>query len=136
MCQGHSFDWGRSAAACRPTGRSEATIERLQRARSELALILRHRAPADLPPGFSSVADALPEPSRSLVMIYSQVYDESAMSDLRQMLEETPRTDADEEFEKLPPDADQATRRRRTDRSMSTPTTNRCGAPCTFVASN
>lgn len=114
----------------------EATIERLQRARSELALILRHRAPADLPPGFSSVADALPEPSRSLVMIYSQVYDESAMSDLRQMLEETPRTDADEEFEKLPPDADQATRRRRTDRSMSTPTTNRCGAPCTFVASN
>lgn len=90
----------------------EATIERLQRARSELALILRHRAPVDLPPGFSSVADALPEPSRSLVMIYSQVYDESAMNDLRQMLEETPRTDTDEEFEQLPPDADQATRRR------------------------
>lgn len=89
----------------------EVTIERLQRARSELALILRHRAPVDLPPGFSSVANALSEPNRSLVMIYSQVYDESAMSDLRKMLEE-PRTDADEEFDSLPPDADTATRRR------------------------
>jgi DNA-binding transcriptional MerR regulator len=90
----------------------EATIDRLQRARSELALILRHRAPADLPPGFSSVAGALSEPDRSLVMIYSQVYDESAMSDLRQMVEETPRTDTDEEFDKLPPDADTTTRQR------------------------
>lgn len=89
-----------------------ATIERLQRARAELALILRHRAPIDLPPGFSSVADTLSEPHRSLVMVYSQVYDESAMDDLRQMLEETPRTEADEEFENLPPDADRATKQR------------------------
>ncbi|MFC8801557.1 MerR family transcriptional regulator [Promicromonospora sp. NPDC057138] len=90
----------------------EVTIERLQRARSELALILRHRAPADLPPGFSSVADVLSEPNRSLIMIYQQVYDESAMSDLRQMLQETPRTDADEELDALPADADMATRQR------------------------
>jgi DNA-binding transcriptional MerR regulator len=90
----------------------EATIDRLQRARSELALILRHRAPAELPPGFSSVADVLSEQNRSLIMIYSQVYDESAMSDLRQMLEETPRTECDEELETLTPDADEATRQR------------------------
>ena len=64
----------------------------------------------DLPPGFSSVANALSEPNRSLVMIDSQVYDESAMSDLRKMLEE-PRTDADEEST-APSDADTATRRR------------------------
>lgn len=90
----------------------EATIERLQRARSELALILRHSAPVDLPPGFSSVANTLSEPHRALVMVYAQVYDESAMGDLRQILEETPRTRSDEEFENLPPDADEATKNR------------------------
>ena len=90
----------------------EATIERLQRARSELGLILRHRAPADLPPGFSSVADVLSGAHRSLLMIYAQVYDESAMSDLREILEKNPPTDADKEFDNLPPDADAATRRR------------------------
>jgi DNA-binding transcriptional MerR regulator len=90
----------------------EATIERLQRARAELALILRHRAPVDLPPGFSSVASTLSEQHRSLIMVYSQVYDESAMDDLRQILEDTPRTESDEEFENLPPDADRATKKR------------------------
>ena len=90
----------------------EATIERLQRARAELALILRHRAPIDLPAGFSSVAKTLSEPNRSLVMIYSQVYDESAMGDIRKILEEHPHTEADEEFDNLPPDADTATRAR------------------------
>lgn len=90
----------------------EATIERLQRARAELALILRHRAPVDLPAGFSSVASTLSEPNRSLVMIYGQIYDESAMNDIRQILEEHPTTAFDEEFDNLPPDADRATRRR------------------------
>lgn len=88
----------------------EATIERLQRARAELALILRHRAPVDLPPGFSSAARTLSETDRSLVMIYSQIYDESAMDDIRRLVEEHPRTAADEEFDNLPPDADTATR--------------------------
>lgn len=90
----------------------EATIERLQRGRAELALILRHRAPVDLPPGFSSVANALSEQHRSLIMVYAQVYDESAMDDLRKILAETPRTASDEEFENLPPHADQATKKR------------------------
>ena len=89
-----------------------STIERLQRARAELALILRHSAPADLPPGFSAVADTLSGPNRSLVMIYSQIYDETAMGDIRQLLEEHPRTDADVEFDNLPRDADKATRQR------------------------
>ncbi|GAB2487946.1 MerR family transcriptional regulator [Promicromonospora xylanilytica] len=88
------------------------TIERLQRARKELALILRHSASVDLPSGFGSVARTLPERDRSLIMIYSQIYDQSALSDLRQILDETPRTDADREFDDLPADADKATRRR------------------------
>lgn len=90
----------------------EATIERLQRARAELALIMRHRAPVDLPAGFSSVARTLSERDRSLVMIYSQVYDESAMADIRRLVEEHQRTEADQEFDNLPPDADTATRAR------------------------
>jgi hypothetical protein len=63
-----------------------------------------------LPAGFSSVAKTLSEPNRSLVMIYSQVYDESAMGDIRQILEEHPHSTADVEFDNLPPDADTATR--------------------------
>jgi DNA-binding transcriptional MerR regulator len=88
----------------------EATIERLQRARAELALIMRDRAPVDLPPGFGSVARTLSERDRSLVMIYSQIYDESAMDDIRRLVEEHARTEADAEFDNLPPDADTATR--------------------------
>lgn len=88
----------------------EATIERLQRARAELALIMRHRAPVDLPAGFGSVARKLSETDRSLVMIYSQIYDETAMADIRRLVEEHPRTEADVEFDNLPSDADTATR--------------------------
>lgn len=90
----------------------EATIERLQRARSELALILRHRAPIDLPATFGGVSRQLSEQERSLVTIYTRLYDETALGDLRQMLEEFPRTEADDEFDHLPPDADTATKRR------------------------
>ncbi|MFD2792348.1 MerR family transcriptional regulator [Promicromonospora vindobonensis] len=89
-----------------------SSIERLERARAELALVLRHSAPLDLPPGFSAGARTLSERDRSMIMIYSQIYDESALSDLRQILEETPRTDSDKEFDDLPPDADRATRLR------------------------
>ncbi|MEU4388636.1 MerR family transcriptional regulator [Promicromonospora sp. NPDC023805] len=90
----------------------EATIERLQRARAELALIMRHHAPVDLPAGFSSASKTLSETDRSLVMIYAQIYDEAAMDDIRRLVEEHPRTEADEEFDNLPPDADTATRTR------------------------
>ena len=90
----------------------EATIDRLQRARAELAVILRHRAPIDLPASFGTVANSLSERDRSLILIYSQVYDETAMSDLRKMVEETPRTDADREFDNLSPEADKATLQR------------------------
>jgi hypothetical protein len=38
-----------------------ATIERLDRVRAELAVILRHRAPAHLPPGFAPASRELAE---------------------------------------------------------------------------
>lgn len=90
----------------------EATIERLQRIRGELALIMQHRSPAELPAGFSEVGGHLSEADRALVMIWSRVYDESAMDDLRTILRDEPRTSDDDEFDSLPADADRAARRR------------------------
>jgi DNA-binding transcriptional MerR regulator len=89
-----------------------ATVDRLQRIRLELALILRHRSPAELPAGFSEVASELSEADRSLIMIYSRVFDDSAMEELRQAIKHEPRTDADDEFEALSPEADRGTRQR------------------------
>ncbi|MHC5796472.1 helix-turn-helix domain-containing protein [Lacisediminihabitans sp. FW035] len=90
----------------------EATIDRLQRIRGELALILRHRAPAELPTGFSNVAGELSEADRALVLIYSRLFDEATMADLQGMVQEQPRTDVDKEFDMLHADADRATRRK------------------------
>lgn len=89
-----------------------ATVDRLQRIRAELALILRHRSPADMPAGFSDVAGELSNADRSLVMIYSRVFDESAIEELRQVIKSEPRTGADDEFDSLTPDADRVTRQR------------------------
>ncbi|MHC5797097.1 MerR family transcriptional regulator [Lacisediminihabitans sp. FW035] len=88
------------------------TVERLQRIRMELALILRHRSPAELPAGFSEIASNLSDADRSLVMIYSRVFDESAMDELRQAIKHEPRSSADDEFEALASEANRETRQR------------------------
>ncbi|WP_291048718.1 MerR family transcriptional regulator [Herbiconiux sp.] len=90
----------------------EATVSRLQRIRGELALILRHRSPAELPAGFGEVADELSEADRSLVMIYARVFDDHAMNELLQAVKNEPRTELDREFEALAPDAERGIRRR------------------------
>ena len=90
----------------------EATVERLQRIRGELALILRHRAPPEMPPGFSEVASEMSTADRSFIMIYSRVFDDPTMDQLRRLIEAEPRTDADEQFDALATDADRGTRRR------------------------
>ena len=90
----------------------EATVERLQRIRAELALILRHRAPPEMPSGFSGVAGEMSTADRSFVMIYSRVFDDPTMDELRQFIEAEPRTDADDQFDALQTDADRGTRRR------------------------
>jgi hypothetical protein len=51
---------------------------------------------------------------RSLVLIYSQLYDEAAMADVRDMVAADPGQ-VDAEFDALPPDADEETRRRLAD---------------------
>jgi DNA-binding transcriptional MerR regulator len=86
-----------------------ARIEQLRRARADIAAILRHSAPADVPAGFESVASRLSNADSSLIHIYTQLYDEDAMADVQRMVEAD--TDSvSEEVDALPPDADEATR--------------------------
>lgn len=84
-----------------------ASIERLQRVRAELVVVLRRRAPVDLPAVFSTVAGDLTE---------TRVFDEHWLDDLRQLLADEPRTDSDVESGQLSADtdadADEATRPR------------------------
>lgn len=86
-----------------------AEIERLNRARSDIAVILRDGAPADTPAGFESVAPRLSAADTSLIHVYTRLYDDDAMKDLRRMVEaDTDPVNA--ELNALPPDADEATR--------------------------
>lgn len=89
-----------------------ASIERLQRVRAELAVILRHRAPVDLPAVFSAAGGDLNDTDRKMLTIYTRIFDETWQDDLCQLIADEPRTAADDEFDQLPADADEATRQR------------------------
>ena len=88
-----------------------ATIARLQRARAEIRAILAGTTATDVPSGFEDLASRLSGPERSLMLVYAQLYDESAMADLKKMVEEEP-ADAGADFNALPATADEATRQR------------------------
>ncbi|SDY78786.1 DNA-binding transcriptional regulator, MerR family [Saccharopolyspora shandongensis] len=81
-----------------------ATIERLQRIRSELALVLKFRAPIDTPTPFQPVADSLSERDRGLITVYSRIFDAYALEDFRVLLSES--SENDDRFDNLPEDAD------------------------------
>jgi hypothetical protein len=86
-----------------------AEIERLSKARADIAVILRDGAPADTPAGFESVAPRLSTADTSLLHVYTRLYDDDAMKDLRRMAED----DADPvnaDLDALPADAVEATR--------------------------
>ena len=80
--------------------------------------ILRDRAPADTPPGFESVASRLSGPDSSLLHIYTQLYDQEALADVRQMIEAGDPVNDD--LDRLPPDADEATRQMLADKIAPT----------------
>ncbi|BDI23693.1 MerR family transcriptional regulator [Herbiconiux sp. L3-i23] len=86
-----------------------ASIERLQRARVEIAAILQGSTATEVPSGFEEVASRLSKPERSLVMIYKQLYDDRAMDDVRAMIQQEP-DDASVALENLPSDADEDAR--------------------------
>lgn len=87
-----------------------ATIERLQRARVELAMILRDSVPMDLPPEFADAAKELSTIDRTFVTFASTVLTPSALDAYGHMLRNTPQTATDREFDTLPADADEGTR--------------------------
>jgi DNA-binding transcriptional MerR regulator len=93
-----------------------AQIERLQQARADIAAILRENAPADVPAGFEAVASHLSEADSSIIHIYSRLYDQEAMADVRRMVEAESGGAAGREFDALPPDADDATKARLAER--------------------
>jgi DNA-binding transcriptional MerR regulator len=68
----------------------EAEIERLSRARSDIAAILRTSAPAATPHGFESVASQLTEADRSLIQVYARLHDETSVAELKEMIAREP----------------------------------------------
>lgn len=91
----------------------QATVERLQLVREELAHVIEFAAPTDLPPGFSDVAANMSATDRAMVLIYSRVLAPEEMASLRDILAR-PRTPEQIEFAELAADADEATRARLT----------------------
>lgn len=89
-----------------------AGIERLQRVRAELAVVLNHRAAVDVPTVFGAVAQGMSEADRKMLLIYSRVFDEPWLDSLRQLIVDEERTASDDELDRLPADADEATRQR------------------------
>jgi DNA-binding transcriptional MerR regulator len=88
-----------------------ATIERLQRVRVELGLILRRSAPTDLPPELAPVAEAeLSDADRSFVVVLTRVLGPQGLRTYSDMLQNLPRDPAAVEFDHLPADADEPTR--------------------------
>ena len=89
------------------------TIDRLQRARDELAEILEHSAPTDLPPDFVApdTAAKMTDSDRKLVVVLSRVLGPRGRQIYADMMRETPEDPTATEFDNLPADADEATRR-------------------------
>ncbi len=90
-----------------------ATIERLQRARMDLGLILRHHTPADLPPDLLPGPGAAPlsEADRSLVLVMTRVLGPRHRDAYAELLRSAPSDPTDREFDTLPADADEDVRR-------------------------
>jgi DNA-binding transcriptional MerR regulator len=112
LAQIESMDFGGAAAASSlhtVDAELAASIERLSRARAEIRAILEASAGADVPAGFQHLADRLSDADRSLTLVYAQLYDESALTDLKKMTE-SDTGGADVEFDSLPADADEAAR--------------------------
>lgn len=89
-----------------------ATIERLQRARVELGLILANSAPTDLPPEFvpPDTVAKLSDADRSLVVVLTRVLGPQGLQVYADLLENAPDEPSVAVFDDLPADADDTTR--------------------------
>ncbi|MBP2471546.1 DNA-binding transcriptional MerR regulator [Crossiella equi] len=89
-----------------------STIERLQRVRAELAVLLHQEAPPDLPAELATVtvASRMTEADRSFMTVMSRVASPESLMVYRDMLEAGPPAPEVTAFDDLPADADEATR--------------------------
>jgi DNA-binding transcriptional MerR regulator len=99
------------------------TIERLQRIRAELALILRQETPTDLPPDIAAtIAEANLSPQdRSATVVIAQLLSPEALTTYTEVLKGHSKDIAIVEFDNLPADADEETRQRLADRMRALP---------------
>ncbi|MER5673967.1 MerR family transcriptional regulator [Pseudonocardia alni] len=88
-----------------------ATIERLQRARLELATIIDRRAPADLPVAMAPAqAAALTESDRSVMLLMSRFMGPRKLTAYGELLRDLPADPTDGEFDRLPADSSEDVR--------------------------
>lgn len=89
-----------------------ATIERLQRVRDEVGLLLDQSAPTDLPPDFAAAAavSTMTDADRSLVVVLSRVLGPRGVQVYADLMKQAPDDPAASEFDDLPADADDTTR--------------------------
>lgn len=85
------------------------SIERLQRVRAELAVMLGDSTSLDVPLGFSALADQLSDADRALITIYTRYFDQDALNDIKRMIEVEP-SDIERGYNDLPADASESMR--------------------------
>ena len=79
-------------------------IAALEKARTEVSQLLEHGAPIDTASGFIDIAARMSNSDRALMNIYSTLYEESALAEMRSIMSET--TPYDQEVDELAEDAD------------------------------
>ncbi|MBB5912226.1 DNA-binding transcriptional MerR regulator [Nocardia transvalensis] len=89
-----------------------ATIERLQRVRVELSLILRNSSPTDLPADLAqaTVDAGLSDNDRSFVLVMTRVLSSSALDAYKELLRSPDALPSGPDFDRLAADADERTR--------------------------
>lgn len=94
-------------------------IAQLEAARADIAAIIEYHAPADAPAGFEAVASKLSESDNSMIHIYTQLFDEDALDDVKQM-SAAATSDLDADLNGLTADAAEATRQELAERLAAT----------------
>jgi DNA-binding transcriptional MerR regulator len=89
-----------------------ATVERLQRVRVELGLILSQAVLTDLPPEIAPAAAGaeLSDTDHSIVVVLSRVLGPQGLQAYAEMLQDLPADPVNADFDDLPADADVSTR--------------------------
>ena len=100
-----------------------AQIDRLQRVRAELALVLSQESPTDLPLDIAAkIAEAdLSPPDRSLTVVLAQLLSPETLIKYAETLKDYSKDPAVIEFDHLPEDADEQTRQRLAERMLAMP---------------